>query len=168
MAYVFLLNWFVFTMAIGWCRHYKRALIFNIIATLSFAVYAYMIDQNVASATFILAGTNSFIQLILPKSNSLKHKRLRNGFAVLIAIIACFYLFQRASELLLCLSFTVIRICEAQQSPRIMKCGMATGMFLYAAFGVWEGLYMMTALKIVVMLTFLYKLYDERRLGAVH
>ena len=168
MAYIFLLNWFVFTLAIGWSSDYKKALICNIIATLSFAVYAYMIDQNVASATFILAGANSFIQLLLPKSENVRQKKVRNGIAVIIAIFACVSLFQRASELLLCLSFTIIRVCEAQQSPRIMKFGMAIGMFLYAAFGLWEGLYLMTALKTVIMITFLYKLYDEKKLAVVH
>lgn len=157
----FLVAWFVFALGTAHAQIYRKALIFNVFATASFAIYAFLIGEYVATATFIIAGTNSAFQFFLPLSETVRIKIIRNLAAIVAVIIATYVLYDNPPDILLCLSVAIIRLGEAQASTRVLRWGYIIGLSFNLAFGILEDLYLMAFFQAIIMVYFAYKLYSK-------
>ncbi len=162
MHYIFLTSWFIFTLSIAWIKDYKPALICNIIATLSFSIYCYIIDELLVSVIFLIASLNGLIQFILPKSKNLKIIIIRNLIAIIIALTASAFLYKTYIDLLPCIGFICARLGEAQQNRKVLMSGIIVAMLMLALFGILKGLYFMVFFQAIVASAFIYKLISHK------
>ncbi|PCJ96373.1 MAG: hypothetical protein COA45_11250 [Zetaproteobacteria bacterium] len=162
LTYVFLFLWFTITSLIGRSKKYKVALILNVIATLNLSAYFYSLGLSLASIIYLLGSCNSMAQLAMPASNMKANKIIRNFLAIVVSMIVSFLLYKELLDLFPCLAFVTIRLCEAQQSAKIMKIGMIIGMIIWIFFGLLKGLYLMALLQGLIIIIFYIFLKREK------
>ncbi len=131
-------------------------------ATLSLSAYFYSIGLSLASIIYLLGSINSMVQLAMPMSNENANKAIRNSMAIIVSTIVSFLLYKEIIDFLPCLAFIIVRVCEAQQSARLMKTGMIVGMIVWVFFGIYKELYLMALLQIAIIFIFCMFINRER------
>ena len=157
IAFIFLAIWFITMMFLPWMQGYKRLLKSTVLLTASFTLYALLQAEYAAASITAISFLAVFAQLLLPESNSLKSKLMRNGIAIFFSVIAVILLYQKPIDILPCLGSAIIRVSEAQQSPIIMKTGYITGIIMWAIFGYYAELYTMFVMQFLILFSYLAK-----------
>ena len=151
MTELFLIFSYLTLIAVANAKQYKRMLALNILSCWLCGVYLCLTMAYVGAAVSTIAGFASLIQFYLPEKQSEKIKSTRNGIASAFVILVVSILYSRPSDLFPCFAFTLNRVSEAQENPRLIRFSLMIGGLCWAAYAFYNGLYFFVAVEILTV-----------------
>lgn len=147
-------------------QNYRIMMVSNGGACLSYSIYLYLTDAYVGALVLFIAALSCFVQLLIPDRQNKTIWYIRNGIALAVIFISLPMMYTQMSDLLPCLAYTVSRITQAQGTPTMVVTGTLLSGICWVAYGLFEALYLFTAMEFLICGCALYNLckhHNEKR-----
>lgn len=137
-------------------RRRRRMLLAKAGVDALYGVYFLMMGAHAGVYGIALAVTGGLVQVVTPDRFMRRTLLYRNIIAVILAAGGIYFVVERTSDVLPLIAVVAARFVELQSDPQRIRIGMMCGLLLWAMYSFDNGLYLMLAGYMSVMVSLLW------------